>query len=150
MIAYLAIGVPGCGKTTAFKQLADKQVSGYVNRDDIREELTGDMRNHSKEQEVTRVMFERIAEALVESDVYIDMTHYKRQDRMRMIAFCREHGAQAVIGCYFDIPIPVCKERNAQRQQPVPTAAINRMAAALKKEPPVAEEGFDQIVVISN
>lgn len=146
MKAIIGIGVPGCGKTTVLKPLAERGGLAYVNADDIREELTGDPTNHSKESVVWQVAYERIAAGLSGHGVVIDATHSRRRDRLKMITFCREHGAREIIGYWFDVPLATCLIRNAQRIRKVPEAVIRTMCQRLTTAPPRLDEGYDEIV----
>jgi predicted kinase len=47
---------------------------------------------------------------------------------------------------YFDVPLEVCRARNARRERRVPEAALERMAAKLA--PPALEEGFARVTVV--
>jgi predicted kinase len=48
---------------------------------------------------------------------------------------------------FFDVPLEVCRERNAQRHRVVPDEAMVQMAAKLVA--PAVEEGFARITVVS-
>lgn len=146
VLVVIGIGIPGCGKTTHLKPLADKQGLTYVNRDDIRQELTGDPTNHTREKLVTKILFERVAESLQKGQgAVIDATHSRVKDRRIMIDYCRLHGADRVIGMWFDIPIETCRQRNAARDRMVREEALFTMRHRLKINPPSIEEGFDEV-----
>lgn len=145
MKAIIGIGIPGSGKTTTLKALTDREGLAYVNADDIRKELTGDSRNHTKESHVWSLAFKRIAAALATNGVVVDATHARKQSRLQMLRFCRDHGAKDIIGYYFDISVETCKKRNAERHNPVPDHAIDRMAGFLHEHPPTSSDGFDKL-----
>jgi predicted kinase len=48
---------------------------------------------------------------------------------------------------YFDVPLAVCRERNARRRRVVPDEAMVKMAAKLV--PPTVEEGFARVTVVT-
>jgi len=48
---------------------------------------------------------------------------------------------------YFDVPLDVCKARNAARGRVVPESAMDQMAAKLKR--PTAAEGFDRVRIVT-
>lgn len=145
-LAIIAIGIPGCGKTTMLKPMAEKQNLTYVNRDDIREELTGDPTNHSREKLVSRIMLERIQSSLSQAHgVIIDGTHSRAKDRRLMTNFCHHNGAKRIVGMWFDIPIEVCRKRNIARTRAVREAALFTMQHRLTVNPPSIDEGFDTI-----
>lgn len=149
MKAIIAIGLPGCGKTTLLKPMAATEGLSYVNADDIREELTGAARDHSQELAVWKMMHKRIEAGLNGSGVIIDATFTRRKSRTSMIDFCRKNGAKAIIGYWLDTPASICKERNKKRAVPVPEEAIAKMERRLKLNPPMLEEGFDEIIRVS-
>jgi len=60
----LSIGVPGSGKTTFLKKFANENSFVYICLDDIREELCGDAKDQSRNQEVWDLGLLRIIEAI--------------------------------------------------------------------------------------
>jgi predicted kinase len=56
------------------------------------------------------------------------------------------HGCE-VEAVFFDLPLAVCRERNAQRQRVVPDDALEKMAAKLVVA--TVEEGFARVKVVS-
>jgi len=48
---------------------------------------------------------------------------------------------------FFDVPLEVCRDRNARRNRVVPEDALAKMA--LKLVPPSAVEGFQRVIVVS-
>lgn len=150
MKAIIGIGIPGCGKTTLLKPLAERGGLAYVNGDDIRAELTGDPRDHSKEELVWQTAFDCIRTALQGKGVVVDATHSKRKDRRKMTVFCREHGAKQIIGYWIKTPIQACLERNEARERIVPPVSIHKMHRRLSINPPTTEEGFDEIMEVTN
>ena len=149
MKAYIGIGIPGSGKTTLLAPLADKEGLAYINRDDIRQELTGDATNHSKEPAVTQLMYQRMAEGLKKNGVVVDATHTKLKDRRSVIEFCRQHGATEIIGYWINVPLDVSLLRNRGRQRQVPEEALAHMQNRLEINPPTRAEGFDEIIEVS-
>jgi predicted kinase len=146
MKAIIGIGVPGCGKTTLLKPLAEKDGLVYVNADDIRLELTGDPADHSKEPVVWRIAYDRIKAGLQKRGVVVDATHSKRKDRRKMVEFCRENGARTILGYWIKTPLETCKVRNQARRRIVPEHSIEEMHRRLTENPPTTEEGFDRII----
>jgi predicted kinase len=47
---------------------------------------------------------------------------------------------------FFDVPVEVCRARNARRERVVPESALEKMAAKLVR--PTLEEGFARVRVI--
>jgi predicted kinase len=48
---------------------------------------------------------------------------------------------------FFDVPLEVCRARNAQRQRVVPEDAMAKMSGKLV--PPDVEEGFSRVTAIT-
>jgi predicted kinase len=57
----------------------------------------------------------------------------------------KEYGCE-VEAVFFDVPVEVCRERNAARARVVPDEALTLMASKLV--PPVEAEGFDRVTVV--
>jgi predicted kinase len=74
---------------------------------------------------------------------YIDATNLTIADRAPYIGIGRSYGCP-VEALFFDVPLEVCRERNAQRHRVVPQEAMDKMAARLV--PPSIEEGFSAVV----
>lgn len=149
MKVIAGIGVPGCGKTTYLKPFAAAKGMAYISPDDIREELTGDASDHTRETDVWRLVHERLKDALAEKDVVVDATYTKQRDRRELIERARGAGADEVVAYWFDTPIGVCLERNRGRSRVVPEMVIANMYRRLCLHPPTPEEGFDRIVKIT-
>ena len=73
---------------------------------------------------------------------YIDATHLTPKERRPYIEIGRRYGCP-VDALFFDVPVAVCKQRNAGRTRIVPDDAIDRMAAKLV--PPTRKEGFARV-----
>lgn len=150
--ALMMIGVPGSGKTTFARQAAELLELTYVCPDDIREELTGDVRDQSKNEVVWQEARRQVQEALeADKSVIIDATYTKEVDRHKDIATFREYGARAVIGVFVDTPVDVAMHRNSKRKDnKVPPYVIRRMQTNLVNSPPSKEDGFDEVLIVRN
>jgi predicted kinase len=144
----IGIGMPGSGKTTILKPLAASEGLAYINPDDIRQEVTGSPADHTKELIIWKVVYERLQIALQTGGAVVDATHAKRKDRVKIIAYCRRHGASEIGGYYIKTDTAMALKRNTGRDRQVPEAAILKMANRLELNPPDAAEGFDYIKVI--
>jgi predicted kinase len=76
---------------------------------------------------------------------YIDATHLKPEERKPYLEMGKLFGCE-VEAVYFDVPLEVCRERNARRARVVPEEALTSMAAKLI--PPSEAEGFDRVTVV--
>lgn len=131
----VAVGLPGSGKSTYLAKLGAPTISS----DAIRRQLTGDEGDQSANARVFAIM-----RTLLAGDrplIYIDATNLTRRDRRQWFKAGCEMEA-----IYFDVPLAVCKARNAARERVVPEPVLDLMAARLV--PPSREEGFSRVEVV--
>lgn len=144
--AIVGIGIPGSGKTTFLRALAERRGYAYVNKDALREELLGDIEDQSQNRAIWLESNRRIKEALAEGQtVVLDSTHAERWKREELVAFLRESGARTVVAVYFSVPLEVALQRNTGRERAVPESAIRSLESLLMRSPPTTEEGFDAV-----
>lgn len=136
----LTVGLPGSGKSTYLARLGVHPISS----DAIRLLLVDDENDqtiHGRVFSTVRYLLrQRIA--LRRDATYIDATNLTRKDRKQFIKIARETGC-AVEALYFDVPLEVCKQRNAARGRVVPDSAMDAMAAKLRR--PTTAEGFSRL-----
>ncbi len=127
--------MPGSGKSTYFEKLGISPLSS----DKIRAQLTGS----EADQTVNSQVFQRMRALLdlEQTAAYIDATNLTRRERRQWFKPGRRMEA-----IYFDIPLAVCKARNAARSRVVPEYVLDLMAAKLI--PPSVEEGFSRVEVV--
>jgi predicted kinase len=77
---------------------------------------------------------------------YIDATNLTPQERRPYLRIGKI-GQCEVEAVYFDVPLEVCRERNARRHRVVPDEAMVKMAAKLVA--PTVEEGFTRVTVVT-
>ena len=139
----IAVGLPGSGKSTYFAQLGVHAISS----DAIRLQLVDDENNQSVHRQVfTTVRFllrQRLA--LRRPVTYVDATNLTAKERRPYLRIAREYGCE-IEALYFDVPLEICKARNAARGRVVPDSAMDAMAAKLSR--PTMAEGFHGIRVI--
>ena len=144
-VAIVGIGIPGSGKTTVLKKMADSRGAAYICPDDIRLEFTGDPNDQTRNEEVWIETYRQIhAQLDAGKDVVIDATNAKQPDRVKLVAHCQLKADQ-VHGMWFATPYDLCLTRNKKRKRRVPDFAIGLMAGLLEACPPTEAEGFDEI-----
>lgn len=145
---YVVIGIPGCGKST-YIQNHIKENEIIVSRDKIRFNMLKDNDDYfSKESEVYDKFIEQIDAAITaQKDVWVDQTSLNRKARNKLFSRLNKKPDE-IIGIYFNIPITIALQRNAQRsgRALVPEDAIHNMLIALEK--PTKKEGFTEILEV--
>lgn len=139
----LAVGLPGSGKSTYLAGLGTHPVSS----DEVRLRLADDESDQTINDRVfatVRYLLRQRIE-LKRPATYIDATNLTRRDRRPFIEIARRHDCR-IEALYFDVPLAVCKARNAARARLVPEHALDQMAAKLV--PPSVEEGFTRVEVV--
>lgn len=141
-------GCPGSGKSTYLSKIPNAKI---ISRDKIRFSLL-DVEDEyfSKEKEVWQLYVKKTKEALKKYPcVYLDATHLNIASRTKILRALGNSLKDVDIECiFFDIPLEVCLERNANRvgREYVPPASIENMYKS--REIPILEEGFSAIKII--
>lgn len=147
-VAVIGMGLPGVGKTTNLKRLAEELDAVYICGDDVRAEVHGNPAALNNPKIIWEIVHKRARKALMAgSSVVIDGTHIKRRDRIASIRAC--NSAESVTLIWYQAPVQVCIARNLRRKRQVPEAVIRKMSRTLRRESPKPFEGFDEIELIS-
>ena len=139
----LAIGLPGSGKSTWFR---NQRITPLAT-DHLRLLLADDEDEQGFQDQVFRTL-----RSLIETRIeigrpvtHIDATNLVIESRAPFFEIASRTDSR-VEALYFDVPLETCLERNRARPRQVPEHIIQEMSAAL--QPPSFEEGFQRIVTI--
>ena len=149
-IVIAGIGIPGAGKTTVLLPFAREHHYIYISPDDLREKITGDAGDQSKNRMVWVEAYRLMREAIAgERSVVFDATLAKREDRQSFVKLARRYGATQVFAVYFEVSMEVAERRNAGRTRVVGSHVLERMHTSLLLDPPSTSDGFDQVYASS-
>ncbi len=145
-IFIMLVGPPGAGKSEYAKKLKMKYMNfEIISPDDIREEITGDRTDQSRNVEVFEKVYRRIAFYLNEGyNIIYDATNCRSAYRFKVLDFCKNITSH-VVCIIFKTPLVTCLERNKNRDRYVPDDVIETMYINLRNHPPTINEGYEAI-----
>jgi predicted kinase len=138
------VGLPGSGKSTFLERIGATGLSSDAIRRWLADEET-DQTIHDRVFQTLRYLL-RQRLAIGRPVTYIDATNLTPQERAPYIGIGKAFGCE-MEAVYFDVPLEICRQRNAARHRVVPDDVLLAMAGRLV--PPSAAEGFVRVVVIS-
>jgi predicted kinase len=138
------VGLPASGKSTWARENGITAISS----DALRELLADDATDQTIHREVFRHVraLLRTRIAIGRACTAVDATNLTPRERRPYIEIARKLGAR-VEAVVFDTPLEECLKRNRARARVVPEAAMQTMAAKLRR--PSTGEGFARIRVIA-
>ena len=146
---YVLVGLPGSGKTTLAKDIANINIkSKHISSDAIRTELFGDENNQENNGLVFEEMKRRTKEYLKEGySVIYDSTNINHKRRMALLNEFKNIPCKKVC-VYFATPIEKCIKNDTNRDRSVGSDVIIRMYKSLHV--PAFFEGWNDILIHSN
>ena len=129
-ILYIPMGLPGCGKSTFASKIMSHAVR--VSSDDIREQLTGDATNQSRNDEVFKQYYHRITLMLSSGrSVYADATNLRDFARRDLRNIAQNRKIETHLFVFNNIEQAV--RRNATRERVVPEDVMGRFMYQFEK-----------------
>jgi predicted kinase len=144
MRIVVLVGLPGSGKSTYLAQLGVSGLSSDAIRNLLADDET-DQTIHDRVFQTLRYLL-RQRLAIGRPATYIDATNLTVEERRPYIGIGKAYGCD-VEAVFFDVPLEVCRARNARRHRVVPEDAMAKMSAKLA--PPGSEEGFSRVTAIT-
>ncbi len=149
----MSIGIPGSGKTTVLKKIAQQGDFEYVGPDSLRFEKYENEMEHADDKAIWVELRARVHDALTKGKtIVVDSTFHTAKRRAHFMEFAREHGATEIEGLYFDIPLEIVLARNQGRGSEGGKLAsgeyIRAVYPELRDHPPMPGEGFDTLLKI--
>jgi predicted kinase len=144
MRIVVLVGLPGSGKSTYLERLGATGLSS----DEVRKLLADDETDQTIHERVFQTVRYLLRQRLAigRPVTYIDATNLTPEERRPYIGIGKSYGCE-VEAVFFDVPLEVCRERNASRQRVVPNEVLAKMA--MKLTPPALEEGFARVEACS-
>ena len=136
-------GIPGSGKSHCAEYLEKEE--GYVvhSSDKLREEL-GDVNDQSKNEEVFKILHQRVKEDLnAGKSVVYDATNLSRRRRVAFLQEIKNIPCRKVC-VLIATPWEICLEQNDKRLRRVPDDVMWRMYKSFQM--PSVYEGFDKVI----
>lgn len=123
---FITVGIPGTGKTTWAKTFFKEPYAVIVSSDTIREELTGDASDQTRNQEIFDEFHARVRVGLVfGKDVVADSTALDPFARKNLIDIAK--GLDAEIHLVVFENVNQGSDRNQRRNRVVPEGAMVRL-----------------------
>lgn len=142
----MMIGLPGSGKSTVAKELAEIGNAKIFSSDEYRAKLLGDENDQSNNQIVFDTLYRDMLDCILVSgqNVIFDATNITIKDRKRCLDKLSRYSINK-IAYFVNTPYETCILHDRDRSRSVGLDVINKFIA--KFQFPQKFEGFDQIIM---
>lgn len=130
---YVMCGVPGSGKSTFSRKLAEEQGLERFSFDEMK---------CFRLEEFMRPAIKAMQEG---KNVILDTTNLRVNVRKKVLQYVEEIPCRKVV-VYMDTPLEQCLYRNAHRETRLQDCIIESIYRSLQK--PTLEEGWDEIIYV--
>ena len=145
MKLYICSGIPGSGKSTYIQGRFFCDDVDIISPDEIRGELTGDVSDQSRNDEVWGLAHKRLHSSLTdERCVVFDSVSADRRARKSLIKIGQKYDAE-IISLVFPVTYETAVERQKGRTRQVPHDVIQKFSD--KFTIPNKNEGFHGIIL---
>lgn len=151
---YVAVGLPASGKSywwesAVKKKLLPAKKSKRIHADIIRNDLSGDVLDHSKDDMVNKVALSNLKNFLSYKIpiIYYDDLNLDKDNRIDIIKICKEFKYKTT-AIYFATNSEICIERLKNSSKKIPLEIIQRQSKILLENPVDYDEGWDDIIVV--
>ena len=139
----IMVGLPGSGKSTRAKEIANTENCTVLSSDALRKELSGSEQDQTQNDKVFKLLYQRMNDLLSNGEsVIIDATNTTIKSRKRILSECK-------FPCYKEVqlvatPIEECVSRDRGRERSVGIDVIKKFEGSFQC--PQYFEGFDLVV----
>ena len=130
---YVMCGIPGSGKSTLSKRIADDYDVTRFSLDEM-----GYVRQFKLIPHIVEVLKRR-------ESVVADSLYTKTQWRTELLEAVKDIECKRVL-VYMNTPLDVCIQRNRGRKKPLPDFVVEHQFEQFEK--PTLEEGWDEIIYV--
>lgn len=131
---YVMCGIPGSGKSTFSRQIADRYNAVRLSLDEM---------NYVRQFKLIPHVIDVLNEG---NSVVADSLYTQKQWRTELLEAVKGIECRRVLIC-MDTPLDVCVQRNQSRGHPLPDYMVEHLFK--KYEKPTLDEGWDEIINVS-